>query len=426
MTARISTMLQMVLAVRWAAAGLGNERFGVWATFSALTTMLSLLDLGVGNALVNRVAHANAQAEPKDLNSVVAAGLGWLAVMGILASAVLAATACFAPWQRLFKLSGPGVADEARFAALLFSGFFGLNLVASGLLKVLVGLQRSYESQLITAGGAIASCAMLYIVVQHRVTVGSLLSAGFGVQCILTLCAVAILLCRRGLLRFRDIGKCMSAQRASLLSSGFLFFVLQVGTMVGWGSDTFLIASIAGASDVAAFAVVQRLFQFASQPGAMLNSSLWAAYADAYVRADRAFLRKTFRMSLLFSAGAGITISLVLLAFGPVIIDHWTKGTIAVSTALTAAFAVWTLLDVCGTTLGVYLNGVGIVREQVVVVICFCVVALPLKVLATMRYGATGLVFATSAAYLMTTVFLYGTVFRRRVMAPLTLQVNDQ
>ena len=51
-------MLLLVLGVRLTTAYLGTTRFGVWATFASMTAMLSLLDLGVGNALVNRIAHA--------------------------------------------------------------------------------------------------------------------------------------------------------------------------------------------------------------------------------------------------------------------------------------------------------------------------------------------------------------------------------
>ena len=58
----------------------------------------------------------------------------------------------------------------------------------------------------------------------------------------------------------------MRLERGKLLSAGALFLTIQIGTAVGWGSDTLLLASISGAGQVAAFAVAQRLFLFASSP----------------------------------------------------------------------------------------------------------------------------------------------------------------
>jgi hypothetical protein len=83
------------------------------------------------------------------------------------------------------------------------------------------------------------------------------------------------------------------------------------------------------------------------------------------------------------------------LLAGSSIISSWTQGTVEVPAALLCVFAIWTSIEVVGIAFGTYLNGVGIVREQVVVVTAFCVVAVPTKVWATMQAGATGLVIAT-------------------------------
>ena len=87
--ARSASMLLMVLTVHWAAPYLGAERFGVWATFASLAAMLSFLDLGVGNAMVNRVAHMQASADDHALRRVITGGISWLLLIGATASAGL-------------------------------------------------------------------------------------------------------------------------------------------------------------------------------------------------------------------------------------------------------------------------------------------------------------------------------------------------
>jgi O-antigen/teichoic acid export membrane protein len=231
--------------------------------------------------------------------------------------------------------------------------------------------------------------------------------------------AVLVLLRFRGLLDLRILWPSMRQQGTAVLSSGSLYFFLQIGTMIGWGGDALLVASMAGASDVAAYAVAQRLFQFASQPVAVMNAALWPAYADAHANADRGFLRSTFRRSLTLSLTMGVALSSVLLIASPWIIPYWTKKSIHVSEMLLGAFAAWTCVEAGGNALGIYLNGVGISRAQVIVFGSFCMVAIPAKLWGVAHGGPAGLMVATTLSYLTTVVLLYSTIFRRAITAPM-------
>jgi O-antigen/teichoic acid export membrane protein len=416
---RLTGIALIVLSVRWTAPILGRERFGIWATFSSLAVMLSFLDLGVGNALVNRVAHATAKQDTRQLSLVVMGGISWLSAIGLAATVLLAAAGAWIPWTGLFQLSSLATGSETRTAALVYSVLFGLNIISGGLLKILIGQQRSHEAQMIAAISALLACPAMWWTVQHAPDVGALLLAGIGTQSLVTLVLVMGLLHRRHKLDFRLAFSSMVHERKALLTTSVLFLFLQIGTMIGWGGDSFLLAGIVGASDVAAFAVAQRLFLFASQPVSVLNGPLWAAYADAHAKDDRGFIRTTLLHSFLLSMMVAVGISVVLLLFGRWIVAFWTEDTIPVPWVLLAAFAAWTLLESAGIVLSTYLNGTGIVREQVIVVICFCIVALPAKIFAAMHAGAFGLVAATTAAYAVTVAGLYGTVFRERILAPI-------
>jgi O-antigen/teichoic acid export membrane protein len=418
-SARLAGIGLILLTVRWAAPHLGPERFGVWATFSGLATTLAFLDLGVGNALINRVAHATASGESQRLTSAVMGGVGWLVAIGMAASVILAIASAWVPWTTLFKLSDSAAGSETRIAALIFSGLFGLNIVSTGGLKILIGQQRSHEAQLISMLGAMLAYPATWVAIRYGNSVGLLLIAGVGTQSILVIFAVLLVLARRRLIAFGRIGASMREERNMLLSTGALFLIIQVGTAIGWGCDTLLLASIAGAADVAAYAVAQRLFLFATQPVSILNGSLWAAYSDAHARGDRVFIRNTLRRSMALSLAIGTVLSLVLLIFGTRLSALWTDRSIQVPWVLLATFALWTPLEAVGIAVGYYLNGTGIIREQMVVVIVFCVLALPAKVFATMYWGATGLVAATAIAYTITHVGIYGTVYRHLIFAPM-------
>ena len=412
----------ILFSVRWAATALGSERLGVWATFSSFAVMLSFLDLGVGNALVNRVAHASASQDSQQLSIVIMGGIFWLATIGLAATGLLAVIGASIQWTELFRLTSLETGRETHTAALVYSGLFGLNIVSSGLLKILIGQQRSYEAQTIAAVASVLACPMMWWTVRHAPSIGALLLAGFGTQSLVTLVLVLGLLHRRHALKFMLGLSSMKHERKALLTSGLLFLILQIGSMIGWGGDSFLVASIVGADEVAAFAVAQRLFLFASQPVSILSSQLWASYADAQAKGDRRFIREALLRSLLLGTAVSIAISIALFFVGRWIVALWTENAVSVPWQLLAAFAFWTPLESAGNVLSIYLNGIGILREQIIVVFLFCTIVLPMKILAAIHAGAAGLVFATAVVYAVVAIGMYGGIYRKKILAPIRLK----
>jgi O-antigen/teichoic acid export membrane protein len=417
------SMLLVILGVRLTTNYLGTTRFGVWATVASMTAMLSLLDLGVGNALINRVAHAVASDDPAAMRRIVTGGAGVLAMIGLAVMAILLPLALLLPWQELLKLPDSALSVEARNAAIVFAVLFSVNLFGSGLLRILAGQQRSHEVNLLSGCATGLACLGLFWASSQHASVPWLLVATFGFQTLAGLAAGALLV-RRGLISRHGAGAAVTSERPHLLRVGSLFLLLQLGTMLGWGGDSVILAVARGASDVAVFAVAMRLFQFASQPLAMLNAPLWAAYADATARHDFHFVRHTLKRSLLISLVGTSTLSCALVIAAPFLVSTWTHGTVSIPTPLLALLALWTVIDGCGNAFGVYLNGTGVVREQVWVVTAFCALAFPLKLLVAPELGAPGLVVATIASYGIAVIGPYLTILRTRVLKPTTEQAT--
>jgi O-antigen/teichoic acid export membrane protein len=393
---------------------LGAERFGVWMTILGFATLFAFMDLGAGNALVNRVAAAAAR-DAEELADVVTGGTAFLALVGSVIGALLLAAAAIAPWHRLLG-DGPALLEqETRNAAVLFAALFGVHLFASGASRIFAGLQQAHVAHIAMGCAHVASLVLLPVAAAGQWNIPTLLAMTFGLQVLAGLALVA-LLARRRLLRWRGAAAALRRQWRPVLGVGGLFMLLQLGTIIGWGADPLLIAATLGPSQVAAYAVVQRLFQLVSQPLAIANAPLWQAYADADTRGDAAFLRNTLRRSMALTAGLAIAGSLLLAVTAETAVRIWTSGTLAVAPEVVALFAVWTVLECCGNALAMFLNGCGIVRAQVVTVVLFCVVTLPAKFLL-LHLGLAGLLLATIGGYLLCCVLPYATAFRPAIRA---------
>lgn len=412
-------LLVMLLSVSWTLPYLGAERFGVWMTIASFASMLIFLDLGIGNALTNHVAEAAATANPGTLTQRISGGLGLMFSVAVLASLLLSVLVAVLPWARIIKVQDALIYSEIKDALFLFAILFGLSLFSNSVHRVFAGLQRSFEAHMASAVGSLLSIVTLSWAVTGQAGVTTLLLATLGWQCASSLILLCLLVKRRQL-RLRGIGTATRVGKAPLLKTGGLFFVLQIGTMVGWGADSLIISSTLGAAQVAVYSVAQRLFQLVSVPLSMVNAPLWAAYANANARDDRQFIRATLKKTALLTAAVALTGSVLLLAVSEVVIGRWTKNTIEVPLSLLAIFAMWTVCESLGNALAMMLNGCGIVREQVVTVVVLTVLALPAKLIFVNLFGIQGMIAIYIFLYCVAVLIFYGFVFRSNIMTKMS------
>jgi O-antigen/teichoic acid export membrane protein len=197
---------------------------------------------------------------------------------------------------------------------------------------------------------------------------------------------------------------------------GGLFFILQIGTMVGWGADSLIISSTVGAAQVAVFSIVQRLFQFVTQPLSILNAPLWGAYADAHARGEKPFIRRTLKTSLIGTGGLCLAGAVTLLLVGERLVEVWTGNAVHISLYLLAAYGSWAILDATGNALAMFLNGCGIVKPQVLTVIVFVIFSIPAKLFSISHYGLEAMIIGQALIYLSIAAISYGAIFRKNLL----------
>lgn len=412
--ARGMGLVLMLVSVGATVSYLGTERFGVWMTISSFSAMLTFLDLGMGNALTNRVSEAASENNHDKLSDTISGGLGVLLILALLIAGLLAMAAHLLPWEMIIKTESTLVIDELELSIVIFTILFSCSTFTNGIAKILSGLQRGFEVHIASLIGSLISlAAILYASSVEAAIPALLLSSMIG-----PILANLLLLTRltsRGYFSIARSYRTISKVAPNLINQGALFFLLQIGTMVGWGADSLIIANTAGATSVAAFAIYQRLTQFISQPLLILNAPLWPAYADAYFRGDKAFIQKTFKRNFIFTLLISSTGAIFLIFSGSSLAQYWTKNEISPDHKLLLTMAIWMILFDAGNSLGTLLNGIGVIKQQVWVVSCFILLALPLKYWLGLSNGAAGVIFAGILAYSISTALGYGLIFRKDI-----------
>lgn len=413
--------LSMVVVVAGAALTLpylGTERFGVWMLLSSFLVLFSFLDLGMGNALTNRVGAVAAQADASRLSACISGGLGCMAIVSVISVALLCLAAVVAPWAWITRSESPEILREASVAGVALGACFGIHLLGGGLQKIYLGLQRSHEAHLSLAAGNLLALAALLIASHLKAGVPVLVMVS-TIGVLVSTLALAGRLVHQHLIGFRHIGTSTRDEWQQISKVGGLFLVMQVAGVVGMGADNLVIGATLGAGQVAAYALVQRLFSFASLPAAMLNQPLWGAYAHAYATGDRPFIVKTLRGSLLVTGALTGVLVLVLAASGQFIIARWSSNTVQIPSLLLHSFAAWVLIESLAVCFSMFMNGCQLIKPQVYSSLLFCLLSVPLKFAFAAHWGLVGVVCCTILCFTLASPALYAIFFRSAIAAPL-------
>lgn len=407
-------MLVMVISIRISLPYLGVERFGVWMTIASIVGLLNFLDLGVGNALVNRVAQASIPSNKSQLGKCIGAGLIILALISIAIGTFLYLIAEYLPWQKLLKMSNIDLYTETYIAIKVFTILFSLNILTSGISRIFYGLQRGYEANILSVLGSFLSLILIWSAIKFNGGIASLLAANMlgGVFASLILLGI---LTKRGQVNIHRIIENIQIEAPKLLKIGGGFLFLQIGTMVVFGVDNLIIASSLGAVMVTTYSITQRLFQFVTQPFTIINSGLWPAYANAYEHGDKKFIKSTLKRSMVITILGSVTVSLALIFFGKAIISLWTQKEVSVSYSLMAAFALWSVIDVSAGCFAMFMNGTSLIKIQSGGLVTLIIIGIPLKIYLADQLGLQAMLMGFSLFFLINILFWYGLIHRKKI-----------
>jgi O-antigen/teichoic acid export membrane protein len=411
----------LIVSVSWTLPYLGEQRFGVWMTFSSLAATLSILDFGIGNALINLVASARASDDFRRIRELVTHGVWLLSGVGALCAVCLYVALQIVDMRRVLDYRADANAHETFVAATIFLILTCLNIPLGGVKRVFHGLQRAWEQHIVSAIGYLLSLPLLYWGCLHHVSIPWLVGATYGVQVCMSACLI-VRLNRKGLLRASSGASRGALWRDSkkILSMGSLFFALQVGVMCASGFDALIVAKLLGATEVARLAVAQRLFQFLAVGISMLTVPLWGLYADAKARGDREFLSKTLKLSMLGTGAIAIVTSGLIYAASPWLLSEWVGNHLSVPVALLCAVAVMSVLDAFGKSFGMFLNGVGELKSQLIAVVVCCALALTLKFWLVAKFeDVAWIVWSTVIASIVADYVVFLGLFRARIFSHL-------
>jgi O-antigen/teichoic acid export membrane protein len=373
----------------------------MWMVMSSLIAFIGFADLGIGNGVLTLVASSSGKDDFDAIRKIVSGGFF---ALGLITAALLTMFALVYPffdWSKLFNVNSDLARSEAGLAFVIFFGAIAAAIPLGVVQKLQTGLQQGFVVSLWQSLSSLLGLAGLLIVIHFQGGLPWLVFAMTTAPLLAGLLnSVSFFWFARPDLRPR-LAFVDRDTMVRVVRSGSFFLILQVAGALTFASDSIIITQAMGADAVAAYAVPEKMFSLVSVLLSMVTVPLWPAYGEAIARGDHLWVRRTLARSVAFAGLAAAAMSCILVFFGPPLLTLWVGRVIDPPFALLLGFGVWKVIEACGNSLAILLNGANIIAAQTVFAILMALAGVFLKSLSVREFGASGVIWATSLVYVV-------------------------
>lgn len=182
--ARTATIAAALIAVPLSVDYLGNERYGMWLTLSALFSFAYVADLGITAGLQLAIARSDSQDDREQARRYVSSAFSILLKTTGAGAAVLVVLYFAVDWPAVFNVSSPRAIEEAGIGAVAFGATWLLNTLVAVVMRVQYGYQGGYITHLWQVLGSVLSVLAVILAIELELGLPALVVAVAGVPAI--------------------------------------------------------------------------------------------------------------------------------------------------------------------------------------------------------------------------------------------------
>lgn len=380
---------------------LGPERYGMWLIMSSFVAILSFADLGVGNGVLNTVAAAHGRDDRAGIRAAISSGMAALVGVAAVIAAGFALAYPHLDWFRVFNVDTPLARAEAGPALAVFVGCFALAVPTGVVQRVQLGLQQGFVASLWQCAGSLLALVGVLLAIRMEAGLPWLVLGFMGGPLLANAANSLHFFTGAG----RDIAPSPSAatrtDASEVVRTGLIFMAIQLSSAAIYSSAPLLIAHTLGAAIVPQYSIPEKIFSLVTLVASLALAPYWPAYRESIVRGDIAWVRKTFRTSLLIAAALATTISIPLIWAAPYIIEIWVGSAISTPFLLLLGFGCWNIAHTVAWALTTFLSGAHKIKSQALLACTTAVTVVTISPSFMASIGVAGAVWAQLTAYVI-------------------------
>jgi O-antigen/teichoic acid export membrane protein len=317
------SFLILIVSVPLTINYLGTEKFGFLSTLVSTFSIMAYSDLGMGMGLQNSLPSYIANNQSEKVRKTISTTFYFLlAVATVLFLCFFIAT-LFIDWTQFFNVKDGVSRQEANASILVLVLITCVAIPATLIQRIQNAYQIGYISEIWITIGNIVGLLGLFVVTYFRLDLPWIFIVMQGVVnifFIVNFCNAILIQKRFSIPNLNEFDKKIFIHN---LKFGFSYLILALCGMLVNSIDNFLIGNQYGMKMVAEYTIGFRLISFFYMPIQIFTAPLLAAYNDAWVRNDGAWLRKIFFRYLKWISLITLFSLTIIIVFGNQMIQLW-------------------------------------------------------------------------------------------------------
>ena len=385
---------------------ISTAQYGIWLTISSIINWISFFDIGLGNGLKNKLATSAALGEDDESNKYVSTTYAILLIIASLMFIVFNVASTFVNWNELLNIS-PAIYNNLQGIIIVVLASFCIQFVVQTITVILTALQQTSKSSIIAFIGQLGILVAIFILKKFVPANLMILVITLTGIPILVFILSSIVLFTGKLKQLAPKIKNVDFKYAkTLFNVGGVFFIIQIGALVLFQTDNFIIIKILGPKFVTTFNVSYKLFSSIVMVFYIVVTPYWSAFTDAYAKKDFEWIKTTIKkMRWLWVYFSSFTLLVLLLS--KYIYALWLGKAFVVPSILSIAMAVYVIVFIFQTIHVYMLNGIGKIKLQLLLVVISAIINIPLAIYLGKNYGLAGIISANTAVFLVMGAIFY-------------------
>ncbi len=365
---------------------LGVAGLGVWGAATSIAWLYSMLDLGLGSALVTLLPRSLGAGQVEQAQDYVTASLQggiFLAVLVLLAGSSVICSSLVPMPSPPFIVAGCAVT---------------LNIPLSMGNEMWVGLQKGYGAAGWQIFGSLLTLAMLFAAAHvHAGIMGMTIVVYLGMLAANIGSLVHVLAAHPQL---RPRWRLHAAALRTVLTQGSQMFAITIAAALAYALDNVLALSWLGPEASARMTIAMRVCTTAMGLIGVITQPFWPGFANAYAEADYRWIRRTLSLgtlAIMALAGAG---SIFIIIFGAPVLQWWLHQNLQLPRSLFWVMAAWICAGSLSHMPGLLLHAALRLRPQIILLSLVAGLGLVLKYFAALHFGVSGMLLVSALLWL--------------------------
>lgn len=372
---------------------------GVWLTLAAMLVWIDQMDIGLGNGLRNEIAKCMAADDYRGASEAVSSVVGMLAIIVIPLVGGLVAAVYLGDVHRWMNVDALAV-PELPGVVMVTLVMVGVQFVLKTIGNVYMGMQMNAVSNAFVAAGQ--TLQLVLILVANGLGMHSLMAVALmSTVAPIVIYAVAFPVTLwwvfpRLKVRLRMFRWVVVKRMAGV---SLEFFAIQLSGLVFLSASNLLISALYSPQLVTPYQVAFRYTSLAIVAYTIILAPYWSSTTDAYARADWAWIRAAAKRLERFIVATAFLL-VVMCAVAPWVFRLWVGDAGESAVSLSWMLAGYALLLIYQSTYSYLLNGMGVLRWQVVANVLAAVLFVPVTLLLSRQtdWGVVSIIVAMIAA----------------------------